>query len=83
MKFITRRPSHDDLARPSTYAEQVLHVTDTAMADPKSPYCGNGGLLLRMWHTIDLDPRTIHYTHICGGCRRRLVKEGIDVGFLR
>lgn len=85
MKFITRRTEHKDLDQPSTHVEQVLHITEQAMgscADAKSPYCRNGGMLLRMWRVIELDPRAIHYSHVCGACRRRLAANDIDVGLL-
>lgn len=74
VKFITREPKSMHLAEQSINAR--LPAAD------KTPYCRNGGMNLRAWELIDLDPQTVYASDVCGACRRRLESNGVDIGLI-
>ena len=46
----------------------------------KMPYCRNGGLNLKQWTLVDIDPASLSEAAVCGACRRRLAAHGVDIG---
>jgi hypothetical protein len=72
VKFITREPKAMHLAEQS--------VNPKLSASDKTPYCRNGGINLRAWELVDLDPAIVHASQVCGSCRHRLRQNDIDIG---
>jgi hypothetical protein len=71
VRFIVRY--YGDMAR--------LHVAEQAIESGlpewrKMPYCRNGGLNLKKWQLIELDPEVVALNAVCGACLRRLEANG-------
>jgi hypothetical protein len=64
--------------------EVRLHIAEQAVVSGlpewrKMPYCRNGGLFLKSWHLIELDPSGVPASRVCQVCRMRLEAHKVDV----
>jgi hypothetical protein len=58
-----------------------LHIAERAIVPNlpewrKMPLCRNGGLNLKKWSFIELEPEGIAEISVCGGCMNRLASMG-------
>lgn len=63
-----------------------LHVAERALVPDlpewrKMPYCRNGGMNLKAWDFIELEPATVHPSHVCRSCCKRMEANGIGIQF--